>query len=74
MKLPELAIRNRTFTLFAVLLVVLAGISAFFSLGQLEEPDFTIKVAVVSTPYPGATPRRRSSATSPTASRPSCRS
>ena len=56
MKLPELAIRNRTFTLFAVLLVVLAGIAAFFSLGQLEEPDFTIKVAVVSTPYPGATP------------------
>ena len=56
MRLPELAIRNRTFTLFAVFLVVLAGISAFFSLGQLEEPDFTIKVAVVSTPYPGATP------------------
>jgi multidrug efflux pump subunit AcrB len=55
-KLPELAIRNRTFTLFAVLLVVLAGIAAFFSLGQLEEPDFTIKVAVISTPYPGATP------------------
>lgn len=56
MKLPELAIRNRTFTLFAVLLLVLAGAAAFFSLGQLEEPDFTIKVAVVSTPYPGATP------------------
>ena len=56
MKLPELAVRNRTFTLFAVFLLVLAGISAFFSLGQLEEPDFTIKVAVVSTPYPGATP------------------
>jgi multidrug efflux pump subunit AcrB len=56
MKLPELAIRNRTFTLFAVFLLVLAGVAAFFSLGQLEEPDFTIKVAVVSTPYPGATP------------------
>ncbi|MDY0884958.1 efflux RND transporter permease subunit [Dongia soli] len=56
MKLPELALRNRTFTLFAVVLLVLAGIAAFFSLGQLEEPDFTIKVAVVSTPYPGATP------------------
>jgi multidrug efflux pump subunit AcrB len=55
-RLPEIAIRNRTFTLFAVFLVVVAGIAAFFSLGQLEEPDFTIKVAVVSTPYPGATP------------------
>src|SRR5215475_10626224 len=56
MKLPELAIRNRTFTLFAVFLLILAGAASFFSLGQLEEPDFTIKVAVVSTPYPGATP------------------
>ena len=57
MKLPDLAIRHRTFTLFAVFILVLAGISAFFSLGQLEEPDFTIKVAVISTPYPGATPQ-----------------
>jgi len=56
MKLPELAIRNRTFTLFAVFLLILAGAASFFSLGQLEEPDFTIKVAVVSTPYPGASP------------------
>jgi multidrug efflux pump subunit AcrB len=56
MKLPELAIRNRTFTLFVVFLLVVAGIGAFSSLGQLEEPDFTIKVAVVSTAYPGATP------------------
>jgi multidrug efflux pump subunit AcrB len=54
--LPAIAIRNRIFTLFAVFLLLLAGIAAFFSLGQLEEPDFTIKVAVVSTPYPGATP------------------
>jgi multidrug efflux pump subunit AcrB len=56
MKLPELAIRSRTFTWFAVFLLIAAGISAFFSLGQLEDPDFTIKVAVVSTLYPGATP------------------
>jgi multidrug efflux pump subunit AcrB len=56
MNLAELAIRNRTFTNFAVFLLIISGIAAFFSLGQLEEPDFTIKVAVVSTPYPGATP------------------
>ncbi|WP_048708474.1 efflux RND transporter permease subunit [Microvirga massiliensis] len=55
MNLPRLAIRNRTLTVFAVILLVLAGITAFFNLGQLEDPDFTIKVAVVSTPYPGAT-------------------
>ena len=32
-----------------------AGVGAFFKLGQLEDPDFTIKVAAVSTLYPGAT-------------------
>jgi multidrug efflux pump subunit AcrB len=56
MRLPELAIRNRVFTWFAVSLLVVAGVSAFFTLGQLEDPDFTIKTAVVFTPYPGATP------------------
>jgi multidrug efflux pump subunit AcrB len=56
MNLPELAIRNRTITIFALLVLVLAGIGAFYKLGQLEDPAFTIKVAVVSTPYPGATP------------------
>src|SRR5215471_20805822 len=55
MSLPELAIRNRTLTVFALFLLVAAGIGAFFTLGQLEDPDFTIKVAVVSTIYPGAT-------------------
>ena len=57
MSLPELAIRNRTMTVFVTLTLVVAGIGAFFSLGQLEDPDFTIKVAAVSTIYPGATAR-----------------
>jgi len=55
MSLPELAIRNRTLTVFTLFVLVAAGIGAFFRLGQLEDPDFTIKVAVVSTLYPGAT-------------------
>ena len=49
MNLPELAIRNRTLTVFTLFLLVAAGIGAFFKLGQLEDPDFTIKVAAVST-------------------------
>lgn len=55
MSLPELALRNRTLTVFALFILVSAGIGAFFKLGQLEDPDFTNKVAIVSTPYPGAT-------------------
>jgi multidrug efflux pump subunit AcrB len=33
------------------------GIGAFFSLGQLEDPEFTVKTAVVTTLYPGAGPK-----------------
>ena len=54
MDLASFAIRNAKVTWFAVLLLVLGGIASFFSLGQLEDPEFTIKTAVVITPYPGA--------------------
>ncbi len=36
-------------------MIVVGGIASFFSLGQLEDPIFTIKKAVVVTRYPGAT-------------------
>ncbi|MGV7216038.1 efflux RND transporter permease subunit [Bradyrhizobium sp. UFLA05-112] len=56
MNMAKLALENRTATVFTVVLLVLAGVGAFLKLGQLEDPAFTIKVAVVSTLYPGATP------------------
>ncbi len=56
MDLASFAIRNSKFAWFAVLLLVLGGVGAFNSLGQLEDPEFTIKTAVVVTPYPGAGP------------------
>ncbi len=56
MNLAKLAIDNRATSYFAVVLLVAAGIAGFFQLGQLEDPDFTIKTAVVSTTYPGAGP------------------
>ena len=56
MSLPELAVDKPTVTYFAALLVAVAGLASFFSLGQLEDPDFTVKTAVVSTAYPGASP------------------
>jgi len=57
MNLTEFSINNRVFTYFVVALFVVGGIAAFFQLGQLEDPDFTIKTAVIVTPYPGATPQ-----------------
>ena len=54
MNLAEFSIKKRAiiFTLTALLLV--AGIQSFNGLSRLEDPEFTIKKAVVITPYPGA--------------------
>ncbi len=56
MSLARFAIEKRVVTYFAVFLLFVAGIASFFSLGQLEDPEFTVKTAVVATAYPGASP------------------
>jgi multidrug efflux pump subunit AcrB len=56
MSLQRTAIDNATVTWFTAFLILVGGIAAFFSLGQLEDPEFSIKTAIVSTTYPGATP------------------
>ncbi len=56
MNLTKIAIEKRAITYFAVFLIMIAGIGSFFSLGQLEDPEFTIKTAVITTYYPGASP------------------
>src|SRR6185436_8003058 len=53
----ELALRNSTLTVFFMLVLTLAGIFAYFSLGRGEDPPFTIKQMVVSAAWPGATAR-----------------
>jgi multidrug efflux pump subunit AcrB len=54
MNLTGMAIEKRTVTYFAVFLLLVGGVAAFFGLGQLEDPEFTIKTAVITTAYPGA--------------------
>ena len=56
MTLTRIAIEKRAVTIFLTFLLVVGGIAAFLSLGQLEDPDFTVKTAVVVTQYPGASP------------------
>ena len=56
MSLTAIAIEKRMVTYFAIFLLVVGGIGAFFSLGQLEDPEFTVKTAVITTVYPGASP------------------
>lgn len=54
MKITEYAISKKTVSYFLVLVLIGGGIWAFQGLGKLEFPTFTIKTALVSTPYPGA--------------------
>ncbi|MCG8529445.1 MAG: efflux RND transporter permease subunit [Desulfovibrionales bacterium] len=54
MNLAELAIKKRAITQFVVLLLFVAGTYSYFQMGKLEDPEFTLKTAVVITNYPGA--------------------
>jgi len=55
MNLAELAIRKNVITWTMTVILVGAGMTAFNNLPRLEDPEFTIKNAVIVTPYPGAT-------------------
>ncbi|MCV2217779.1 efflux RND transporter permease subunit [Thauera sp. Sel9] len=55
--LSALAVRERSVTLFFLVLAVLAGVYAFLSLGRAEDPAFTMRVLVVNAVWPGATPQ-----------------
>ena len=54
MNIAELSIRNSVVTWVLTILMVVVGAKAFYSLSWLEDPEFTIKDAIVVTPYPGA--------------------
>lgn len=55
MNIAEYTIKNRVISWMLLLLLFVGGSSAFFKLGRLEDPAFTIKEAMVVTSYPGAT-------------------
>ncbi|EIV0335370.1 efflux RND transporter permease subunit VexK [Vibrio cholerae] len=51
-------INNRVISWMVSLIFLIGGTAAFFNLGRLEDPAFTIKDAMVVTSYPGATPQQ----------------
>ncbi|MDK1287878.1 efflux RND transporter permease subunit [Pseudoalteromonas umbrosa] len=58
MSLASWSIENKVISaMFAVLLFAAGGVS-YFGLGQLEDPEFTLKKAMVITAYPGASPQQ----------------
>jgi multidrug efflux pump subunit AcrB len=54
MDIAALAIRNKIVTLVATAGLLLGGLNAFNNMSRLEDPEFTIKDALVMTQYPGA--------------------
>lgn len=57
MNIGEYSVRNRVVSWLLVVILVGGGIIAFERMGKLEDPAFTIKMAKIITPYPGATAR-----------------
>nr|WP_284047686.1 efflux RND transporter permease subunit [Halomonas gemina] len=51
-----MAVRERAVTLFFLVIALLAGLYAFASMGRAEDPDFTVRVMMVSAVWPGASP------------------
>jgi multidrug efflux pump subunit AcrB len=52
--LAKIAIEKKAVSYFITFLLVAGGLASFFSLGQLEDPDYSVKTAVIITQYPGA--------------------
>jgi multidrug efflux pump subunit AcrB len=49
------AIRNRSLTIYFMLVIAVAGAMSFLRLGRAEDPVFTIRTMVVAAHWPGAT-------------------
>ncbi|MDO4575312.1 MAG: efflux RND transporter permease subunit [Planctomycetia bacterium] len=58
MSLPEYALKHPLVVWFVLILLTVGGLVVYFTLGRLEDPEFTIKTAVVVTVYPGADARQ----------------
>ena len=53
MSIASIAVEKKAVTYFATFLLTVGGIGAFFGLGQLEDPAYTVKTAQIFAEYPG---------------------
>ena len=54
MNLTRATLEKRAISYFATFLLIFGGAGAYLSLGQLEDPEFTVKTAAITIAYPGA--------------------
>ncbi len=53
MNLPEFANRNRVVIIFLTMLLMAWGVVSYLTMPRREDPEFTIRICVVSTRWPG---------------------
>jgi multidrug efflux pump subunit AcrB len=58
MNITAAAIKNNRVTLLLLVVLLMGGLQAFTQLPRAEDPDFLIRTAVITTLFPGASPRR----------------
>ena len=58
MDIAKLSIKNSVISWMFALVMLIGGAIAYSDLGRLEDPEFTIKEAIIITTYPGASPRQ----------------
>lgn len=56
MDVAQYFIKNKTSSWLVTLILLIGGTLAYFGLGRLEDPQFTLKQALIITSYPGASP------------------
>ena len=58
MDVAQYFIKNKTSSWLLTLILLLGGVFSFLNIGKLEDPEYTIKQAIISTSYPGASPEQ----------------
>ena len=53
--LTEISLKHRTLVWYFIIVTAIGGLFAYFELGRMEDPQFTIREMVISAAWPGAT-------------------
>ena len=56
MNIAEFSIKNQVLSIIVILLSLFGGWSAYQDMSRFEDPEFTIRTALIFTQYPGASP------------------
>jgi len=58
MNIASYFMQNRVISWMLTILILMAGALSYQKLSRLEDPEFTVKDAVITTAYPGASPQQ----------------